>query len=132
MSDTSITPSIAVTIDRQTRFYQAFITTAPAVLDAPSTLTLYAGPLKEVVGLAVDEVAFDAARATTATRLVLVDATEIGCQRTRCRARAHRLMPADPFLVGFNPLEQWLGGGASCRRRRTHDPFPEDPEEITS
>jgi hypothetical protein len=132
MSDTSFTPSIAVTIDRQTRSYQAFITTAPAVLDAPSTLTLYAGPLKEIVGLAIDEVAFDAARATTPTRLVLVDTTEVGGQRSRYRAWAHRLMPADPFLVGFNPLEQWLGSSSSCRRRHTHDPFPKDAEEITS
>ena len=42
MSDTSITPSIQVTIGRQTRLYHAFITTAPAALDAPSTLTLCA------------------------------------------------------------------------------------------
>ena len=62
MSDTSITPSIEVTIGRQTRLYHAFITTAPAVLDAPSTLTLYAGPLKDVAGLAVDDHAFDACR----------------------------------------------------------------------
>ena len=54
MSDTSITPSIEVTIGRQTRLYHAFITTAPAALDAPSTLTLYAGPLKDVAGFAVD------------------------------------------------------------------------------
>ena len=54
MSDTSITPSIEVTIGRQTRLYHAFITTAPAALDAPSTLTLYAGPLSDVAGFAVD------------------------------------------------------------------------------
>jgi hypothetical protein len=34
MSDTSITPSIEVTIGRQTRLYHAFITTAPAALEA--------------------------------------------------------------------------------------------------
>ena len=55
MFDKSITPSIEVTIGRQTRLYHAFITTAPAALDAPSTLTLYAGSLKEVVGFAVDQ-----------------------------------------------------------------------------
>ena len=55
MSDTSITPSIEVTIGRQTRLYHAFITTAPAVLDAPSTVTLYAGPLKDIAGLAADD-----------------------------------------------------------------------------
>ena len=108
MSDTSITPSIEVTIGRQTRLYHAFVTTAPAVLDAPSTLTLYAGPLKDVAGLAVDDHAFDAAKPATPSRLVLIDATELGWQRASVRAKAHRLMPADPVLVGFNTLQQWL------------------------
>jgi hypothetical protein len=108
MSDTSITPSIAVTIGRQTRLYHAFITTAPAALDAPSTLTLYTGPLKDVAGLAVDDHAFGTAKAATPSRLVLIDATELGWQRASCRAKAHRLMPADPVLVGFTTLQQWL------------------------
>ena len=108
MSDTSITPSIEVTIGRQTRLYHAFITTAPAVLDAPSTLTLYAGPLKDVAGLAVDDHAFDSAKPATPSRLVLIDATELGWQRASVRAKAHRLMPADPVLVGFNTLQQWV------------------------
>ena len=56
MPDISITPNIEVTIGRQTRLYHAFITTAPAALDAPSTLTLYAGPLKDVAGFAVEMV----------------------------------------------------------------------------
>jgi len=108
MSDTSITPSIQVTIGRQTRLYHAFVTTAPAALDAPSTLTLYAGPLKDVAGLAVEERPFEAAKLATPSRLVLVDATELDWQRASCRAKAHRLMPADPVLVGFTTLQQWL------------------------
>ena len=108
MSDASITPSIQVTIGRQTRLYHAFVTTAPAALDAPSTLTLYTGPLKDVAGLAVEEHAFDATKLATPSRLVLVDATELGWQRASCRAKAHRLMPADPILVGFTTLQQWL------------------------
>ena len=108
MSDTSITPNIEVTIGRQTRLYHAFVTTAPATLDAPSTLTLYAGPLKEVAGFAVDEVGFNAAKAATPSRLVLIDTTELGWQRARCRANAHRLTPADPVLVGFMTLKHWL------------------------
>ncbi|MGE0123633.1 MAG: hypothetical protein AB7U25_11905 [Vicinamibacterales bacterium] len=108
MSDTSITPSIQVTIGRQTRLYHAFVTTAPAALDAPSTLTLYVGPLKDVAGLAVAEHAFEPAKLATPSRLVLVDATELGWQRASCRAKAHRLMPADPVLVGFTTLQQWL------------------------
>ncbi len=108
MSDTSTTPSIEVTIGRQTRLYHAFITTAPAALDAPSTLTLYAGPLKDVAGFAVDPVTLDASRAATPSRLVLIDTAELGWQRARCRSRAHRLAPADPVLVGLNTLQQWL------------------------
>ena len=73
MSDTSITPNIEVTIGRQTRLYHAYVTTAPAALDAPSTLTLYAGPLKDVAGFAVENVARDATKAATPSRLVLID-----------------------------------------------------------
>lgn len=102
------TPSIEVTIGRQTRLYHAFITTAPATLDAPSTVTLYAGPLKDVAGLAGEELTFDTAKAATPSRLVLIDTTELGWQRARCRAKAHRLLPADPVLVGFTTLQQWL------------------------
>ncbi len=108
MHDTSITPSIEVTIGRQTRLYHAFITTAPAALDAPSTLTLYAGPLGDVVGFAVDPVTLDTTRARTPSRLILIDTSELAWQRARCRSRAHRLAPADPVLVGLNTLQQWL------------------------
>lgn len=40
---------LEVTIGRQTRLYHAFITTAPAVLDAPSTVTLCVGRPKNPV-----------------------------------------------------------------------------------
>jgi hypothetical protein len=108
MTDRSTTPSIEVTIGRQTRLYHAFITTAPAVLDAPSTVTLYTGPLKDIAGLAADDVALDAEKAGTPCRLVLIDTTELGWQRARCRAKSHRLLPTDPVLVGFATLQQWL------------------------
>src|SRR5687768_3256114 len=94
------TPSIDVTIGRQTRLYHAF-TTAPAMLDAPSTVTLYTGPLKDVAGLAGEELTADTTKAAKPSRLVLIDTTELGWQRARCRAKAHRLLPADPVLVGF-------------------------------
>ena len=108
MTDRSTTPSIEVTIGRQTRLYHAFITTAPAVIDAPFTVTLYAGPLKDIAGLAADDLALDAEKAGTPSRLVLIDTTELGWQRARCRAKSHRLSPADPVLVGFTTLQQWL------------------------
>jgi len=108
MSDISITPTIEVRIGRQTRVYHAFITTAPPALDAPSTLTLYAGSLRELEGLADEIYPITARRADTATRIVLVDATELGWQRARCRSHAHRLTPVDPVLVGHDALQQWL------------------------
>lgn len=108
MSDISITPSIQVTIGRQTCLYHAFITTAPAALDAPSTLTLYAGPLSDVVGFAADPVSLDEAEGHTLARLILINSAELAWQKARCRSRAHRLAPADPVLVGINTLQQWL------------------------
>ena len=108
MINIATTPSIEVTIGHQTRQYHAFVTTAPAACDAPSTLTLYAGPLREVVGFAVDPMELDDARARTPSRLILIATTELAWQRARCRTRAHRLAPADPVLVGLNTLQQWL------------------------
>jgi hypothetical protein len=108
MDTTSITPSIGVTIGRQTRLYYAYITTAPAALDAPCTMTLYAATLADVSGLATDQIAFDLYRAKTTARLVLVDATELAWQKRRYRERKHLLIAADPVLVGLNTLQQWL------------------------
>ena len=109
MSDTSITPSIEVTIGRQTRLYHAFITTAPAALDAPSTLTLYAGPLKDVAGFAVDPVSLDATRAR--------DAVAPGPHRHRGARMAARTLPHRertdsrrriPSSWASTRLQQWL------------------------
>ena len=108
MSDTSITPSIEVTIGRQTRLYYAYITTAPAALDAPSTLTLYAGPPGDVAGFARDSLSIDAARARTPSRLILIDSAEFAWQRAQCREGQHLLATADPVLVGSHTLQQWL------------------------
>ena len=47
MLDRSLTPSITVTIGRHTRLYFAFITTAPADLDSPSTITRTSGSVPE-------------------------------------------------------------------------------------
>ncbi len=108
MINISTASGIQVTIGRQSCQYSAFVTTAPAALDAPSTITLYAGSLREVVGFAIDPIVLDDARARTPSRLNLIDATEVAWQRARCRTRAHRLAPADPVLVGINTLQQWL------------------------
>jgi len=102
------TPHIAVSIGTLTRVYHAFVTTAPASLDAPATVTLYAATVSDVAGMAADPDALDTARASAPARLVLVEATELGWQRRRCREARHRLAPADPILVGLNTLQHWL------------------------
>jgi hypothetical protein len=108
MQTTSITPSIGVTIGRHTRLYYAHIPTAPAVVDTPSTITLYAATLADVSGLAYGEIQFDTFRATSVARLVLVDSTELAWQRRRCREKKHLFVAADPILVGHHTLQQWL------------------------
>ena len=108
MRVTAITPSIAVTIGRQVRLFHAFVTTAPAVLDAPSTLTLYLATLSDVCGLAAEPSALSTARASTPARLVLVDSTELDWQRARYREGHHVFTTADPVLVGLNSLQHWL------------------------
>jgi hypothetical protein len=108
MRHLSITPSITVTIGRHTRLYFAFVTTAPADLDSPGTVTLHAGSFADVAGFAADAMADDEIRARTPARLVLVDALELAWQRARYRGHHHRLLPADHGLVGLNTLQQWL------------------------
>ena len=108
MNMTSITPTIGVTIGRQTRLYYVYITTAPAAFDAPSTVTICAAPLADLAGMSLDEIVFDSCRAKTIARLILVDTTERSCQRRRTREHKHLLAAADPVLVGLTRLQQWL------------------------
>lgn len=108
MRDFAITPSIAVTIGRQTRLYHAFVTTAPAALDSPSTLTLYLSTLADVADFAATPVVHDNGSAGVRARLVLVDAAELAWQRARCRGNHHIFAPADPVLVGLTTLQHWL------------------------
>jgi hypothetical protein len=102
------TPSIVVSIGRQTRVYQAFITSAPCRLDAPATVTLYSSTLADVAVFAANEIPMDAGCARTCARLVLVDAIELAWQRARCREERHLLAPADAGLVGASTLQLWL------------------------
>jgi hypothetical protein len=108
MRTSRITPSIEVTIGRETRLYHAFITTAPARLDAPATVTLHIGSFSDVSTMAADPIAFDPARAKSRARLVLVDAIELEWQRARYREGHHLFASADPVLVGTNALQHWL------------------------
>jgi hypothetical protein len=108
MRHLSITPSVSVTIGRQTRLYFAFVTTAPAELDSPATMTLHAGTFADVAGFAADAIAHDEIRGRGPGRLVLVDAMELAWQRARYRGHQHLLLPADRVLVGLNTLQHWL------------------------
>ena len=108
MRHLSITPRITVTIGHHTRLYFAFVTTAPADLDAPATLTLHASTWSDIAGLAADPLAFDAHHGRLPGRLVLVDAMELAWQRARVRGNHHLFVPADPVLVGLNTLQHWL------------------------
>jgi len=120
MNTTSITPWIGVTIGRDTRLFYGYITTAPAALDAPATITLSTSPLTDVSELALDEVAFDSCRARTKARLILVDATQRSHQRRRCRQHGHLFAEADPMLVGLDRLQDslWHRLGGSPNRNR--------------
>jgi hypothetical protein len=120
MNTTSITPWIGVTIGRDTRLFYVYITTAPAALDAPSTITLSTAPLAEQSGLALDEIAFDSCRARTKARLILVDATQRSHQKRRCRQHGHLIADADPALVELNRLEDslWHRLGVSLEQQK--------------
>ena len=103
-----ITPSIEVTIGRETRIYHAFVTTAHARLDAPATVTLHTGPFSDVSAMPADPIAFSPTRAKSSARLVLVDAIELEWQRARYREGHHLFASADPVLIGANALQHWL------------------------
>ena len=54
MNERSLTPNITVTIGHHTRIYFAFVTTAPAELDSPATVTLHGALFAEMAGFAAD------------------------------------------------------------------------------
>jgi hypothetical protein len=108
MLDRSLTPSITVTIGHHTRLYFAFVTTAPPDLDSPGTITLHASTFSDVVGLAAEPRTCDEFLANAPARLVLVDAMERAWQRAKYLGHQHRLLAADPGLVGLNTLQHWL------------------------
>jgi hypothetical protein len=107
-------PSIVVSIGHETRVFHAFVTSAPAVFDAPATLTLYASTWSDLAGFAANDAAFEPVEPQSPVRLVLVDALELTWQRARCHEAGYRLMPADAGFVGLTTLQQWL-----WRRLRT-------------
>ena len=108
MNDRRRTPTIEIAIGRELRLYHAYVTTAPARLDAPATLTVDAGPLWAISGMAEAPIAFDTAHANAPARLVLVDGNQFGWQEAKYQEARHLFKPADPVLVGLNTLQHWL------------------------
>ena len=104
----SITPRITVTIGGLTRLYLAFVTTAPAELDLPRTVTVDEGPFEEVIGFAADPVTVDAARTHMAARGVLVESGDHAWQRATYRGHRHLFVAADRWLVSPDKLQSSL------------------------
>jgi hypothetical protein len=113
MKDTN-SPAVDVTIGGQTRIYHAYITTAPATLDGPATLTLYASTFADVIGWAAHPIPFDRALGGTPARLVLIGSLELAWQRARYREERYLLAPTDPLLVGLKTLQHWLWHRLAC------------------
>ena len=108
MLNRSLTPSITVTIGHETRLYFAFITTAPAELDSPATITLRADTLLDLSCYAQDPFSLDTTRRRYAARLVLVDALQCAWQCAKYEGNGHLLIAADPRLAGINTLQEML------------------------
>lgn len=108
MLDRSRTPSISVTIGRRECLYDAFITTAPAKLDLPATITLLADTLLELSCYAENPFSLDTTRSRYAARLVLVDNLQSDWQCAKYEGNGHLLIAADPRMADFNTLQQLL------------------------
>jgi hypothetical protein len=108
MRTSALTPQISVAIGGQVRLYHAYITTAPARLDAPSTVTLYESTVTDLAGFAIDPDAVHQHRSNTSARLVLIDAVELTWQRARYAECGHQLTTPDGVLVSLSTLQLWL------------------------
>jgi hypothetical protein len=121
MRTAALTPHILVTIGGQVRLYHAYITTAPATLDAPSTVTLYESTATDLAGFAIDPDAIHRIRSHASARLVLIDAVELTWQRARYADAGHALTTPDDVLVSVSTLQLWLW-------RRLKAPLIGDPD----
>ena len=108
MFQLSITPRITVTIGGLTRLYLAYVTTAPADLDLPKTVTVDEGPFEEVIGFAADPVPVDAARTRMPARVVLVESGDRAWQRATYLGNHHLFLAADRWLVSLEKLQTSL------------------------
>ena len=103
------TPSaVDVTIGGETRSYQAFVTTAPAGLDRPSTVTLEESSFANVAHLAAEPITFGTTLGQRPARLVLIANADLKLQKACYREGRQVVAPADLVLIGQNTLQQWL------------------------
>jgi len=107
MKDRS-TSVVDITIGDETHIYQAFITTAPAAFDEPSTLTLEESSFAEIASYTAEPIPFDRALGRTPARLVLVCSTRLELQRARYREGQYLVAAPDPVLVGPHTLQHLL------------------------
>ena len=91
MRTSALTPHISVAIGGQVRLYHTYITTAPAQLDAPSTVTLYESTATDLGGFAIDPDAIHRVRSHASARFVLIDTVELTWQRARYADAGHAL-----------------------------------------
>jgi hypothetical protein len=108
MLDRSLTPSISVTIGHRECLSDAFITTAPAELDLPATITLLVDTLLELSCYAEDPFSLDTTRSRYGARLVLVDNLQSAWQCAKYEGNGHLLIAADPRMADLNTLQQLL------------------------
>ena len=108
MLDRSPKASISVTIGRLECLYDAVITTAPATLDLPDTITLLADSLLELSCYAVDPFSLDTTRSKYAARLVLADTLKREWQCAAYEGNGHLVIAADPRMADFNTLQQMV------------------------
>jgi hypothetical protein len=108
MRQLSITPSITVTIGPHTRLYLAFVTSAPATLDSPGTITLHESTYSDILGFADEPISVDVDAGKRPGRLILIDALEFAWQQAKYHGEHYSILPADRILVGSNTLQHWL------------------------
>ena len=109
MTERSLTPNITVTIGHHTRIYFAFVTTAPAELDSPATVTLHAATFADVAGFAAEPLTRrrHSRPGTGATGPRRCDGARLAT-RDSTAAISIRCCRRIPVLVGLNTLQHWL------------------------
>ena len=113
----TISPVVDVTIGGQTRVYHAFITTAPATLDGPSTLTLYESNFADVAGFAANPIPFDRALGRTARAAGAHWSTDLEWQRS---ALSRRPVPARANRSDSRRTNELAALAVASPRRAVH------------